>query len=648
MADQYKITALPPTIGVKDPETRTFLDALANAWDQRSGNINPDAGERFITKAEFASLSKDVTLDLFATGGSLAINSGTANGNGVTVADLIRDLSDEIKNSLLWRSLTQEFELIKQSNFVEIAGLSSELSAASQQILDLKDGVTDIAVVTVGGATSIRAIKDTVYDPVTGLAAATAAIGEINNISVDSTSAAAKQISTIAAQINHPSTGLAAANANITAINDVSVTSTSAAARALHGIQATVNDSNTGLAAAHSSITALNDVKADSLSANARYLFSVNSSVGQKNKIFFQASPPASTTSYTLRVNDLWFDSDDKNKPHRWSGSAWVVSRDGAIADAQASVDDEIITRASKDSALASAINNIWAVVGGSQAVIQDAGLAEVTPSAAQATKWLQVQAAVTDPNTGEVSSTSIKQDLTSYASSVDGQMNSVYTVRAQVATGGRTIVGGFGLMATNGAGSQLGPTIEFGVRADRFWVGSLSGVGDVPFIVQTAPTTVNGATRPAGTYIKDAFIGVATIDTLKIAGGNVTTMSYGSANGPGVNPGGAAIGAQCAVFMPSNSSGVVLVASVSLLGNTNDASAYLRVMRADNSYLGFTAVSVVKGFRSTFTVSGFDPAPAEGGNLYYLLVENPTSGPGALQGISMYESSIIATGGKR
>lgn len=49
-----------------------------------------------------------------------------------------------------------------------------------------------------------------------------------------------------------------------------------------------------------------------------------------KNKIYLQSTAPTSPVA-----GDLWIDSANKNQPKRWSGSAWVDSRDQTIADAQ-------------------------------------------------------------------------------------------------------------------------------------------------------------------------------------------------------------------------------------------------------------------------------------------------------------------------
>ena len=67
-----------------------------------------------------------------------------------------------------------------------------------------------------------------------------------------------------------------------------------------------------------------------------------------KIQSYFQDAEPSGGTYAT---GDLWFDTDDKNKTYRYSGSAWVAARDSDIAqaisdasDAQATADGKVQT----------------------------------------------------------------------------------------------------------------------------------------------------------------------------------------------------------------------------------------------------------------------------------------------------------------
>ena len=60
-----------------------------------------------------------------------------------------------------------------------------------------------------------------------------------------------------------------------------------------------------------------------------------------KTKTYMQTNQPAVTGN---TVGDTWFDSDYYNKPHIWTGSAWVSAQDGTIALAQSAADSKIET----------------------------------------------------------------------------------------------------------------------------------------------------------------------------------------------------------------------------------------------------------------------------------------------------------------
>jgi hypothetical protein len=517
---------------VTDPNVRAVLEAVVDGWQVRNGAVG-NGQQRFVTVGELGA----VTGARMVGGLSQAIQ-GQVNRRAISpeeISQIITSLQSSVVESALFKELGERIRLIETTRLIEITGLTEELNEASQRILDIEDGVTDIAVVTPGGATSLRAIKNTVYDPQTGLAAATAAIGEINNLTLTSTSAAARQITTVAAQVNDPNTGLAQTNANITAINTVDASSTSASARQLAGLQATVTNPVTGLAAAHAAIVQLNTVSATSTSANARYLFGLTASIDQKNKVFFQTEPPGNTQEYSLRANDLWFDSNDENRSYRWTGSQWQESSDGRIAAATGLITNEATVRANQDNVLANAINTVWTAIGDGAALVQSGANGVSNRAGAVANQWNQVQATVKDPNTGQyIQSVAVRQEAQA-ASNRAGELEGKYTIKVDV----NGYVSGFGLAST---ANNSTPFSEFIVRADRFAIGSPSGPGiapAVPFIVQTTPTTLNGRTVNPGVYIDELYlrnghivnadIGLAQIDTLVIAGNAVTQPVVGN-----------------------------------------------------------------------------------------------------------------------
>ena len=169
-----------------------------------------------------------------------------------------------------------------------------------------------------------------------------------------------------------------------------------------------------------------------------------------------------------------------------------------------AAIVNESEKRSNKDNALASAINTMWASIGGSEAVIQDGQLAQVTPAGVVATKWDQVQATIKDPVTGEYIASAAIKETAQTAVDKTGKLEAQYTVKVDV----NGYVSGFGLAST---ANNSTPFSDFIVRADRFSIASPSGPGitpTVPFIVKTTPETLpNGTVVPPGVYMNYAMV---------------------------------------------------------------------------------------------------------------------------------------------
>ena len=357
----YRVTQLPPTLAIKDSETRQFADALINVLDLRSGNTDKNSPERFLTAGDLTDAVN-------------VANGVRASGSpGAPAIAAIRNLQNSIRESLVTQILETPFELVDLNPIR--ARIDQALATAEAKIAVTQTGITQVSQDLTTATQSLTYQLD----------------------------AAVSRIGTVEAGL--------ITEAQTRATEDAATTATLAAAISRIGVAeaAIVSEAQT------------------------------------------RATADTATTEQLTAA----------------------ISRIGV---SESAISAEQTTRSNKDNALAAAINTIWAQVGGSSAVIQDGSLAAVTPAAVQASKWLQVQAAVTDPNTGEVSSTSIKQDLTSYASKVDGALNSMYSVRAQITQDGKTVVGGFGLSAVAGAGSDGGPLFDFAVAADRFAVVSPTG----------------------------------------------------------------------------------------------------------------------------------------------------------------------------
>lgn len=201
-----------------------------------------------------------------------------------------------------------------------------------------------------------------------------------------------------------------------------------------------------------------------------------------------------------------------------------------ANASAVDSLDTRVTTAEGDISANASAISTLQVDVDDNAAAIQTEQTARADADSAIASDVTTLQSKVYGNTVA----------LQERAEVIDG-LSAQYSVK--IDNNGN--VAGFGLSSeTSEAGST---TSAFGVRADKFWLASSADsstsspdAGKVPFIVTTSDQTNNGVTMPAGTYIADAFIangaisnakiGLAAIDTAKIADASIVSAKIDNA----------------------------------------------------------------------------------------------------------------------
>lgn len=95
--------------------------------------------------------------------------------------------------------------------------------------------------------------------------------------------------------------------------------------------------------------------------ALASNITTLSATVGTKNRTYYQSTAPVNNPpAIVLASGDLWIDSDD-DKLYRYSGSAWVNIQDNQIAVNTTAISNEATTRATADSANATAINAVTA-----------------------------------------------------------------------------------------------------------------------------------------------------------------------------------------------------------------------------------------------------------------------------------------------
>ena len=286
---------------------------------------------------------------------------------------------------------------------------------------------------------------------------------------------------------------------------------------------------------------------------------------------YYQDDAPTNANG-ELSEGDLWTDTDDDDATYRWDDDGgqnatgeWVRIGLASFTDVNTAITDQ---------------------VGYCELSIVSGSTTTKSVSTANTTQTL-CQAAQADPNKPSnytyawKSDGAIASELKTVTSSVDGNTASIqtnaesidgieanFTVKTDV--GGH--IAGFGLLSTAATAT---PTSEFGVRADKFFIAppatasntapttnlfkgkvwvdtsttpsvvkyydptannnvggwTTTQITNLPFIVNTTPTTINGQSVGAGAYIDTAFIADATITQAQIGTLNADVINSGLLN---------------------------------------------------------------------------------------------------------------------
>ncbi len=266
------------------------------------------------------------------------------------------------------------------------------------------------------------------------------------------------------------------------------------------------------------------------------------------------------------------------NRMYRYDGTNWVEAMDFGFADWFSAIRTEKIARVTDDEALAQQITTLVSNTNNSLATINETLSTTTGNLVSEANKITNLTATVGSNNTTlnaalaaeqlaranedeaiaadlVTAQATLGEDITAAVQvetqarvTKDGQIEAKNTIKVDVAGH----VSGYGLIAS--ANVDTAPQSEFGVRADAFWLAPPAVVQanaptqnlfegyvwvddsgtenitkyydganwtttpqNLPFIVRTTPTTINGETVPPGAYMQDAFIANGTITNAKI-----------------------------------------------------------------------------------------------------------------------------------
>lgn len=230
-------------------------------------------------------------------------------------------------------------------------------------------------------------------------------------------------------------------------------------------------------------------------------------------------------------------------------------------------INQTLSTHSTDISSNASAITTLTATVNSNNTTLSAALQAEQTARAdedeALADTIETVQASLGDDITAAV------QTETSARVAADGAIEAKNTVKVDIAGH----VSGYGLIST---ANDSTPASEFGIRADAFWLAppavssnsaptenlfegyvwvDTTNAADpvtkyydganwtttpqnLPFIVRTTPTTINGETVGTGVYMDDAFIANGTITNAKIGDAAIDNAKIANVDAGKINAG--------------------------------------------------------------------------------------------------------------
>lgn len=517
------------------PHVGLPADTAYTYWVRAVNILANNSKSGFAGGVSNKTLPADALSDLFPDG----INANDLFPDGLSM----EDLSGELQQDIDWRNgledishivseLATKIETVTDGNKMEvfhrkeaIAGveafvrqevttLVNQDGAVAQMLTELEARVNDDIVAQLTEEKQVRADADSALSAsVTTLQAKvdndiTAAINTESIARATADSAIAAQVNTLSAKVDNDIT------AAITAEQVARANADSALSGQITTLSAKVSNDIT--AAVSSEATA----RADADSALTTQVNTAQSTANGKNKSYRQPTAPTAG----LVAGDLWFDSDDGNKPYRYTGSAWVATEDTRIAANTAAINSEAVTRATADSALATKITTLETKVGNDiAAAITTEQTARVNADTALSNSITSLTSRVgtaesaitTEQTTRANADTAISGNvtnlttrvgtaettITTHASSING-LSGQYSVK--INSNGHIV--GFGLSSTPATGTTN--TSAFSVVADKFQVVRPGTTNAVPvFAVDTVNSRVVLQNAIVGDLQSDNYI---------------------------------------------------------------------------------------------------------------------------------------------
>lgn len=491
----YALAAIP------DENTRLVLQSLIDGWQVRNA-ASGDGINAFVTRADLTSVTGAVQsngrLGIFPTFADYA-KSFTGS---VTPGAVVADIEASLQGSLLFQQLGSSVALLNQN-------ITAEQQARVAAVQAVADNLAAETLARTGLGTTLGGQIATLQTATDDNATLITALGTWSDEAQSSITSLSTTTSTTATNLTALTTRVTNAESSITTLN----TTTGNQAQTLTSLATRVGDTE-------SSISNLNITTGN----QALTLTTISTTLGQKADTYFQAAAPTGT----IATGSLWFDSDDNNKPYRWSGTAWALVESVAnLASVTAAITSEQNARVSADNAITESMNNQFSAVNGSIATINGNATTLATSVSSLSDYLINLSSQLGNTQTAIEVEAQARADA-------DGTMFAKYSIKTDL----NGYVSGYGLMST--ANNSI-PTSEFVVRADKFAIGSPDGPGITPRIPFSVLTTADANGNQPGVYmdnvvikaasITGAYIADLAVDTLKLADNAVTLPNYAETN---------------------------------------------------------------------------------------------------------------------
>ena len=274
-----------------------------------------------------------------------------------TLGDRINliDASASTTNSVSWRvaqEATARATAISAEATTRANAITNEASARTQAILNEASA----------RATADRALQTQINT----LSAASsgdfgellAAIQEEQTARTNADTAEATARSTLATQLRGSYTGTDPSVLSTGIIYNERQSRITAEGVISTAVSALTSTVDTNYPTLNSAITSEQTTRANADTALTTNFNSLSATVGTKTRTFSQGTAPTATAT-----GDLWFDTSDNNKAHRWNGTTWAATDDSRIATSAAAITAEQSARATADTALTTSITQLTATV---------------------------------------------------------------------------------------------------------------------------------------------------------------------------------------------------------------------------------------------------------------------------------------------